>query len=128
MRQVAYFVLAGLMQAALDTVLFGVLLALGVPTAASNVASRVCAALFGFVLNRYVTFGHRSDDWQSFGGSLSRYVVLFVALTSASTACILLLESRFGSALGDRVVYKVAVEAVLAFVSFLVSKHWVYRH
>lgn len=128
MRQAAFFVLAGLVQAAVDTVLFGALLATGFPTAGSNVVSRVFAALLGFTFNRYVTFGHRSDDWKRFGWSLWRYILLFIVLTLTSTGCILFLEGRFGTALGDRLVYKIAVEAVLAVLSFFVSRHWVYRN
>jgi len=127
MRQLALFVLTGLIQAALDTLLFGVLLSFGVPTAGSNVASRICAALFGFMFNRYVTFGQRADTLRRFGGSLTRYIVLFATLTFISTTSILLLERSFGSAFDDRIVYKIGVEAVLAFVSFVISKHWVYR-
>jgi len=128
MRQAAFFLLAGLVQAAVDTLLFGALLAMGLPTVGSNVVSRVFTALLGFSLNRYVTFGHRSDNWKRFGSSLWRYILLFVLLTLTSTGSILFLESRFGTALGDRLVYKIAVEAILAVLSFFVSRHWVYRN
>lgn len=128
MRQVAFFVLAGLIQAAVDTVLFGTLLAMGMPTARSNVVSRVCAALLGFALNRYGTFGHRADNWKRFGGSLWRFVVLFAFLTLASTGSILFLERQLGASFGEQLVYKIGVEALLAVLSFFASRHWVYRH
>ena len=61
-------------------------------------------------------------------GSLFRYIVLWLVLTSASTLLILALARSFGDEVGERIVYKLSVEAVLAVISFLASRYWVHRH
>lgn len=128
MRQPVLFVLVGGFQYVLDAALFAVLISTGVATVPSNVASRAGAAVVGFLLNRYLTFGQRSDTFKRFGASLSRFVLLFIALTIVSTVAIRGLESTWGSDDLSRIMAKLAVEAVLAVLSFVVSRFWVFRN
>lgn len=128
MRQPVLFVLVGLLQLAVDTALFALLISLSVPTAGANVLSRVSAALLGFALNRYGTFQQSNDTLRRLTASLSRFILLFLALTVISTTAIVVLESLAGGGVDRKVLYKLVVEGVLAVISFLVSKYWVYRN
>jgi putative flippase GtrA len=128
LRQPPLFLLAGLLQYILDSTAFSLLIYLGIPTTSANVLSRAAAAVFGFGFNRYVTFGQREETMRRLAGSLFRYIVLWLVLTSASTLLILALARSFGDEVGERIVYKLSVEAVLAVISFLASRYWVHRH
>jgi hypothetical protein len=48
-------------------------------------------------------------------------------MTLLSTLLIILLKSGWGDAVNLQVAGKLLVEAVLAVISFLVSKYWVFR-
>jgi len=127
MRQPLYFFIVGGLQASIDTLLFGLMVSVAVPTERANVISRLCAAAIGFLLNRYLTFQKRNETLSRLGFSMVRFVVLWIALTILSTASIMLLEAFFGAGTGNKIAYKLGVEAVLAVVSFLAAKYWVYR-
>jgi len=127
MRQPVYFVVVGGLQAGMDTLLFGLMVSVAVPTERANVISRLCAAVIGFLLNRYLTFQNRNETLSRLGFSMARFVILWIALTLLSTASILLLEVVFGANTGNRIGYKIGVEALLAVVSFFAAKYWVYR-
>ncbi len=126
-RQPLYFLVVGGLQAGLDTVLFGLMVSVAIPTERANVVSRVCAAGLGFVLNRYVTFQNRNATWSRLGFSLARFVFLWSVLTILSTVSIVSLEAVFGDATRNKIAYKIGVEVVSAIISFLAAKHWVHR-
>ena len=128
MRQPVLFVLVGGFQYLLDAVMFGILISTGLGTLPSNVASRATAAATGFLLNRYLTFGKRNDSVQHFSASLARFLIFFIAMTVLSTGLILLLENVVGDNDKQRIIYKLAVEAVLAVISFFLSRNWVFRN
>jgi putative flippase GtrA len=127
LRQPPLFLLAGLLQYILDSIAFSLLIYFGVATSSANVLSRAMAAVIGFGFNRYVTFGQREETLRRLTASLLRFAVLWLVLTAASTVLILALSRSFGEEVGERIVYKLAVEAVLAVISFLASRYWVYR-
>ncbi len=127
MRQPLLFVLVGGLQYVLDVTLFGILITLGLGTLPSNLASRATAAATGFLLNRYLTFGKRSDTVHHFSASLVRFLIFFAVMTGLSTGLIRLLEHLAGDSDTQRIVYKFAVEAVLAVISFFLSRNWVFR-
>lgn len=127
MRQPVLFVLVGGFQYLLDAALFGILITSGLGTIPSNITSRATAAATGFLLNRYVTFSRRNDTVQLFSASLVRFVVFFAIMTIVSTGLIQLLGHLAGDSDTQRIVYKLAVEAVLAVVSFFLSRNWVFR-
>jgi putative flippase GtrA len=128
MRQPVLFVLVGGFQYLLDITLFGILITFGLATFPSNVTSRAIAAASGFLLNRYLTFSQRQDTVRRFSASLIRFVVFFAVMTALSTALILLLERMAGDSDSQRIIYKFAVEAVLAVISFFLSRNWVFRN
>ena len=127
MRQPLLFLLVGGIQYALDAALFAVLVVAGVAVTPANVTARACAAGAGFVLNRYWTFGHRGDDARRLLGSLARFGALWAAMTVLSTLGIQALRAAYGSEDTVAILAKLAVEAVLAVLSFLVSRYWVFR-
>jgi len=128
MRQPLLFVLIGGMQYVLDAALFGLLLSLGLSVAPANVLSRGTAAAGGFLANRYLTFGQRADSKARFAGSLLRFISLWLVLTCASTGLMLLVSRYVGTEVNVQIAGKLMVEAVLAVISFVISKYWVFRH
>ena len=126
-RQPLYFLVVGGLQAGIDTLLFGLMVSVAIPTERANVISRLCAAVIGFLLNRYLTFQNRNETLSRLGFSMARFVILWIALTVLSTASIMLLETIFGAGTGNKIGYKIGVEAVLAVLSFFAAKYWVYR-
>jgi putative flippase GtrA len=128
MRQPVLFVLVGGFQYLLDITLFGILITFGLATFPSNVTSRAIAAASGFLLNRYLTFGKRNDTAKHFSASLIRFLVFFTIMTVLSTGLILILERLAGDNDSQRIMYKLGVEAVLAVISFFISRNWVFRN
>jgi putative flippase GtrA len=128
MRQPVLFVIVGGFQYLLDAALFSVLITTGLGTLPANITSRATAAATGFLLNRYLTFSQRQDTVRRFSASLIRFVVFFAVMTALSTALILLLERLAGDSDSQRIIYKFAVEAVLAVISFFLSRNWVFRN
>ena len=118
------FVLAGLAQLALDWGLFVVLTTLGVPVAVANPVARLCVVAFGFWLHGVYTFaqaGTTNLGW----GQLARYFPTWLVLTAIGTVALAMIEPRFG--LQAAWLAKPLIEAVLAVVSFLVLRYWVFR-
>ena len=97
---------------------------LGISVAWGNIAGRVAGAGLGFWLNGRYTF---ADDGRSRVSrqALLRFGILWLASTVASTWAVTWLAAYLG--LGWAWLGKPAVEAVLALVGFLVSRHWIYR-
>ena len=127
MRQPIYFLLVGGMQYLIDTLVFALLISSGLATVPANVASRASAAAAGFLSNRYWTFSQRPDTLRRFSRSLVRFLAWWLSMTVVSSLAVLGLESVLGDEDLERILAKVIVEAVLAVISFLVSRYWVYR-
>lgn len=133
MRQPVWFVIAGGLQYLFDTLVYGLLIANGLPGTAANILSRGGAALLGFGFNRYITFAkagtfsHTGESWSRFSASLLRFAVLWVAMTIASSLLLLAAHGLLGGEVAEKVLYKMVVEAFLALVSFFISRNWVFR-
>jgi len=121
LRQGGLYVLVGFAQLALDTGVFIGASALGVPVVASNVAGRVAGATLGFWLNGRLTFGKQRLD----RGHALRFALSWVVVTVLSTVLVDAVHARLG--LHRAWLAKPIVEGFLAVLSFLVSKHWIYR-
>jgi len=123
-RQGMSFLVVGCGLIALDWVVFVALTALGVMPIPANVAGRVAGALVGFWANGRITFPVPDSPrlgWHRF----ARYLVLWTTLTILSTVLVTLLADQLSLQVAWLV--KPVVEAGLAVLSFLVSRHWVYR-
>jgi putative flippase GtrA len=128
MRQPLLFLVVGGIQYVLDAGLYAALVSGGVATLPANIGSRASAAGLGFLLNRYLTFGQRNETLERFSRSLLRFLLLFAVLTLLSSLALLGLEAAWGADPPRRIAAKLLVEAVLAGVSFLASRFWVYRN
>lgn len=123
-RQGASFVVVGICLILVDWAVFVLLTALGLATIPANVASRAAGALLGFWLNGHVTFGKPGAPRLGMTRFV-RYVAVWVTMTVLSTLLVALVAD--GLTLQMAWLAKPVVEACLALVSFLLSRHWVYR-
>ena len=104
--------------------MFVVLTAIGTPAAMANVLGRVTGALLGFWANGRYTFG--APGAARLGPHrFLRFLVVWLPLTLLSTVLVTVVAARLGMQMAW--LAKPLVEAGLAVVSFLVSRHWVYR-
>lgn len=123
-RQGVSFLLVGLGLVTADWAVFVVLTALGTPAAMANVLGRVTGALLGFWANGRYTFG--APGAARLGPHrFLRFLVVWLPLTLLSTVLVTVVVARLGMQMAW--LAKPLVEAGLAVVSFLVSRHWVYR-
>lgn len=123
-RQGVSFLLVGLGLVTADWAVFVVLTAIGTPAAMANVLGRVTGALLGFWANGRYTFG--APGAARLGPHrFLRFLVVWLPLTLLSTVLVTVVVARLGMQMAW--LAKPLVEAGLAVVSFLVSRHWVYR-
>ena len=122
-RQGGHYVLIGLVQYVVDWGVMVGLSHLGLTVELANIAGRISGAALGFWLNGRITF---AGEGTAVGGpQLARFVLLWLCTTLVSTLAIGAIEDAAG--LKWAWLAKPAVELMLAGVSFLVSRHWVYR-
>lgn len=108
----------------IDWAVFVLLTRIGLGAVEANICGRVVGATSGFFLNGIVTFGHNGSaslGWHR----LLRFVIAWIGMTILSTACVGIVDSRLG--LGAAWIAKPAIDAALALLGFLVSRHWIYR-
>ena len=122
-RDGAGFSLVGVVQVALDSSVYILLTTLGLATPPSNVCGRIAGALLGFWLNGRLTFAHQ--DKPRLRWRLTRYVILWIAMTTISTLALTLIASQAG--LRQTWWAKPLIETALGVTSFLICRHWVYR-
>ncbi|MFZ5661287.1 MAG: GtrA family protein [Pseudomonadota bacterium] len=124
LRQGAGYGAVGALQLLLDWGLFVAFSAFGANTIVANMVGRVAGALVGFWLNGVVTF--RSKSGSRLGWTrLARFLLSWAAMSVLSTAAVALLDQRAG--LHWAWLAKPAVDAMLAFLGFVVSRYWIYR-
>ena len=124
LRQGAGYGVVGALQLLLDWGLFVALSASGANTIVSNLVGRVAGALVGFWLNGVVTFS--SEGGSRLGWArLARFLLFWAAMSVLGTAVVALLDQHAG--LHWAWVAKPAVDVVLAFLGFVVSRYWIYR-
>ena len=125
MRQVILFGFIGVTQLVTDSLIFYLLIKLSVPPWIANSTSRLLAFLLGFVLNGTFTF-RRSEGLSAVSKkSFVRLLILWIVLTSVSSE-LMTIASQHAADMRLLMV-KFSVEFALAFVSFFISKTWVYR-
>jgi len=96
---------------------------LGVEIHIANVIGRLGAALVGFWLNGKITF--RARGAQVGRVQLLRFVLLWLGTTVAGTWTIGSVDHQGG--LYVAWLAKPLIEIMLAVVTFLIARHWVYR-
>jgi len=125
MRQLILFGVIGVTQLVADTLIFYLLLKLSITPWIANSISRFLALLLGFALNGAITFRQPDNTASTSKKSFVRLLILWLVLTFVSSELVTL-ASHYAS--DHRLLLaKLGVELVLAFVSFFISKTWVYR-
>ena len=124
LKQGSHYMAIGLLQYVVDWGAMVTLSHFGVPVEVANVAGRISGAVLGFWLNGRITFASETNKLGP--QQLRRFVLLWLAMTALSTWAI----SGVADVAGLRWAWvaKPAVELLLACISFIVSRHWVYRH
>jgi len=123
-RQGMSFVLIGCGLIVADWLAFVALTAVGVEPPLANVIGRIVGAILGFWANGRVTFGTVAGSGLR-RHHFVRYSLLWLALTVLSTYMVVIVSNYLG--LHMAWLAKPLVEAVLALLSFVASRHWVYR-
>ena len=123
LRQGRHYLAIGMLQYVVDWGVMVTLSHFGLAVELANVAGRVSGAMLGFWLNGRITFA--SDDAPLGRRQLQRFVLLWLFMTTLSTWAVGSVEDLAG--LRWAWLAKPGVEVVLAGMSFLVSRHWVYR-
>ena len=123
LRQGRHYVAIGMLQYVVDWGVMVTLSHFGLAVEIANVAGRVSGAMLGFWLNGRITFAHAEATLGR--TQLQRFVLLWLCTTALSTWAMGTVEDLAG--LGWAWLAKPAVELLLAGMSFLVSRHWVYR-
>ena len=129
MKQLRRFLGIGLFQYVLDVFLFFVLFSVFQYSVLVNFASRAVAAVAGYYLNGLFTFRVGSEVRS--GYRKANFLVLWSLLTVLSTlllALVKFLAERNGWNLEVIALAKPMVEAILFLLSFVLQKHWVFRH
>jgi putative flippase GtrA len=123
-RQGVTFLAVGALLVVIDWGVFVGLSALGVPSIPANVCGRLAGALLGFFLNGSFTF--RGDQGARLGRHrFARFVTAWVVLTAFSTVLVAGTAQWLG--LHWAWAAKPVVEALMAIISFLVSRQWVFQ-
>ncbi|WJH34895.1 GtrA family protein [Paenibacillus sp. CC-CFT747] len=115
------FNLVGLLNTAIDFVVFSLLVGLGVPYLASQCVSYGAGIVNSFLLNRSWTFRERQ-------GARGAQAVRFLLLNAVTLGLSLLLLYAFKTGLGlHPMAAKVIVTIFTTLVNFAGSKLWVFR-
>lgn len=123
-RQALLFLMVGAAQLLLDTAVFVLLTAMGLPLAPGNFLGRISGACLGYWLNGRYTFA-RGGEPQLQRRHLWRFVVAWSALTVLST--LLLVQVAAVAGLSGSWLAKPLVEALMAAIGFVLWRQWVYR-
>lgn len=124
LRQGMAYGLAGGLALMLDWAAFVVLTWIGIPAIQANILARLCGALVAYLLNGVFTFRDVEGSklgWHRF----RRYLATWCVMTIASTWAIQVVEQAAG--LQWAWLAKPAVEGVLAAITFVVYRAWIYK-
>lgn len=124
LRQGATYIAVGLLQLAIDALLFIALTAAGTSPAIANPLARASAAGVGFWLNGRHTFADAAGPRLG-GKRFWRFALTWLSLTAISTVSVAALAH--GPGLHAAWLGKPVIEALLAVVSFTLLRQWVYR-
>ena len=121
LREGRRFVATGLVQLAINWLVFVASTAAGLPVAPANILGRITGAQAGFWINGRYTFGKPRLDW----AHAMRFALAWTALTALSTVLVSSVAARIG--LHAAWLAKPLVEGCVACVAFFVWKLFVYR-
>lgn len=124
LRQGLGYGLVGGLALLVDWGCFVALTWIGIATAPSNLLARLSGAGIAYLLNGMFTFRDQQGSrlgWRRF----ARFAVAWVVLTAASTLAMQGVQAHAG--LQWAWLAKPFVEVVLAGISFLAYRHWIYK-
>lgn len=124
LRQGSHYIAIGLLLYIVDWGVMVTLSHFGLSVESANVAGRISGAALGFWLNGRITFANETGTLGR--RQLQRFLLLWLIMTALSTWAVGTVENVAG--LQWAWLAKPGVELVLAGMSFMVSRHWVYRH
>jgi putative flippase GtrA len=123
-HQGALYFLVGLIQLALDWLVFTGVFGLGFSVISANVCGRVAGASLGFWLNGRVTFSDHKVS--SFGISrIVRFLVVWLIISTISTLTLYILSLELSR--GWIYYAKPLVEMGCAVLGFFAARLWIYR-
>ena len=123
-RQLALFIMVGLVLVVVDWAVFSLFFYLGMPLTAANVLGRAGGACLGFYLNGRITFAEAGEARLG-RDRLFRFVLVWVAWTILGTILMHYSRTLFGA--HAPYLAKPVIEAFLAGLGFLSSRFFVYR-
>lgn len=130
-RQLAFFIIIGGIQFALDVILFHLLVTSGILAIVATVISRAIAALLGFYLNGRYTFSYWSVgqpiNWPVIRPAFQRFAGLWCLQTLLSAALIALgVIWLAGAEPWIQTLIKSITEIMIAVASFFLQRKLVY--
>lgn len=120
------FVISGGIQYLIDVFLFALMVLIFGANININIFSRACTGVIGFYLNGYVVFKtlNKKSIVQKFNSTI-KFLILLAVMTFVSSY---LLSFFVHKSELHFIIAKAAIELILAILSFLIQKNFVYRH
>ncbi|ANR80895.1 hypothetical protein BBB57_23180 [Kosakonia sacchari] len=123
----------GIIQFVIDTILLQILFYLGIELTVANVISRGIAACLGCFLNYQYTFRSRQNiKYIYFIQVFIRFVCFWIMMTILSNFLLRmifnLITNYFLFLPLPGMIAKIITEVILFFISFFISKFWVFNH
>lgn len=119
--RVVLFLLVGGIQFMLDIALFVMLTHSGMASLYANLIARFSAALLGFLLNGKLTFRQSRLT----GTQWWKYMLVWVFLTGLSTGAVVPVGRMAGLEMAW--LMKALIEVLLAMLSFMLMRRWVFK-
>lgn len=124
-RQFLLFGAVGALQLGIDWSCFVGLSMLGLAAAPANLTGRVVSSIFGFWLNRSLTFANAGSRRAMPARQLVRFIIGWALTALLSTALVTALDHVLG--LRAAAIGKLFIDGLLALFAFWLSKHWIFR-
>jgi len=125
MKKVGLFFLFGILQFAVDSLIYTTLSAVGVGIILANVLSRGSAALLGYFINGKYTFNKKASS-----GTFFKFCIYWLFMTILSSSLLWVAKEIYSGVenVTFTFVSKVLVELLLFFISFILAKKMVFNN
>jgi len=125
LKNIFIFFTVGVTQLLVDTLLFSLMVKLGIDYVIANFTSRAFAAITGFILNGKFTFKKSLST-----AVFIKFWLYWFLMTALSSLLLLFIRSFIATVIPESYVAvcsKITVEFILFFISYIIAKVWVYR-
>lgn len=125
MKKVGLFFLFGILQFAVDSVIYTVLSTVGINIILANLLSRGSAALLGYFVNGKYTFNKKPSS-----GTFIKFCIYWLFMTALSSFFLWVSKEIYSGEENVSVTFisKVLVELLLFFISFILAKKMVFTN